>query len=379
MMVFAAFMVAVYPLGVPMLFLVLLAKSRDAINPRGVDFEFSAIAQRTSDPSITVFRPLFEPFKPSLWFFEIIDLWRRILMLSTLVLIPGDKPVRVAVGLFLALVFAAVYRELEPYATNSLNMLSTAAMWQIVLVFVAGLFITGRPFGYDDLLLGAFLLVASLIFIATAMVLQAVHGTAKLELEHRVLEHEAREVDLALSHAELLACVDSVAEHNQASQRQVSGQEKPDDRTGRSSTPGTLSSPSRARTTVLRSGSKSRAGALVEYLNVNHARSLHTITNSLWCGKQPIDFFNEGAYPCFVIPHSKLIKYHTLPMHEEALKLGTVVELRAETLVPSSAQTYFISQNWEGAQGSELNGATHPDNAMNVSLTYNNRPGVGST
>ena len=329
MMIFASIMVALYPIGVPMLFLVLLTKDRDAINPRGFDFDFSAIAQRNADPSITVLKPLFEPFKPSLWFFEVIDLWRRILMLGTLVLVPGGRPVRAAVGLFLALMFAAVYRELEPYATNSVNILSAAAMWQIVLVFLAGLLITGRPFGYDDFILGVFLLLVSLFFFATAIILQTTHGTAKLELEHRILEHEAREVDLALSHAELLACVDSVAGHDKANQRRLSGQEE-------------------------------------EYSAVKFARAVHN-SNS-WCAKHPKRFFDDGAYPCFVIPHSNLVNFQRLPMHEDALKLGTVVELRAETLVPSSAHTYFVSQNWEGALGSEPNGARHPDNALNVSL-----------
>ena len=333
---FAVCMLLIYPIGMPLLFLFLLSQSREDINPSGFDFEFSAIAQRNSDPKLTTLKPLFEPYKPSLWFFEAIDLWRRIVMMGTLTFIPG-KPTRAAVGLFLSILFSALYRELEPYAAQSVNTLSTAAHWQVVLVFLSGLIIVGKPFGYDDSVMGLMLLFVSFFFIATAVVLQSIHGTAKLELEQRVLEHEAREVDLALSHAELLACVDSVA--------------SPID-VGKSARRISVGAPEET---------------IVEYLQSDKAKK----PRKPWCGKKPKSFFDDGAYPCYVVPHSTLVKYERLPVHEHALKDGMLLELRMETRVPSSSHTFFVSQNWEGALGTGPNGAgQHPDNAMNTKLRW---------
>ena len=281
-------------------------------------------------------KPLFEPYKPKLWYFEAIDLWRRIIMMGTLVFIPG-KPTRAAVGLFLSMLFAAFYRELEPYAANSVNTLSTAAMWQVVLVFLSGLVITGRPFGYQDSLLGLFLLLVSLIFIAMAVILQSIHGTAKLELEQRVLEHEAREVDLALSHAELLACVDSV-------QGQVD---------------------------LGKSGRRISVTPETSTVTYVQSKAAKPAASTPWCGKRTKSFFDNGAYPCWVVPHSTLVKHERLPVHEHALKADLLIELRMETRVPSSSHTFFVSQNWEGALGTGPNGAgQHPDNAMNTKLRW---------
>lgn len=52
------------------------------------------------------------------------------------------------------------------------------------------------------------------------------------------------------------------------------------------------------------------------------------------------------SYRCYVVSLSNLKKYARLPIHEDALFAGDLDLLEPSSLVPTSAFTYFVSQNW---------------------------------
>jgi len=76
---FAGFMIIVYPIGIPLVFLALLATKRDRINPRA-DSELLAYSQRAADATLSPLRILFDSYRPAVWWFEVLDLVRRNLM-----------------------------------------------------------------------------------------------------------------------------------------------------------------------------------------------------------------------------------------------------------------------------------------------------------
>ena len=66
-----------------------------------------------------------------------------------------------------------------------------------------------------------------------------------------------------------------------------------------------------------------------------------------------------------MISLSRLEKYRRCPCHEDALLAGDLEKLTPLSSAPSSAFTYFISQNWE-----TFGDDPHPDNARNTKLEW---------
>lgn len=73
-------MLFVYPLGTPLLYLVLLCRNSDRLNPKHASSEHDAIEIRRNDAGLRHLRPLFVGFRVDLWYFEVVDLIRRIIM-----------------------------------------------------------------------------------------------------------------------------------------------------------------------------------------------------------------------------------------------------------------------------------------------------------
>ena len=66
-----------------------------------------------------------------------------------------------------------------------------------------------------------------------------------------------------------------------------------------------------------------------------------------------------------VISLGSLRDYERLPVHEDGLRAEKLDILTATTTNPSSAFTYFISQNWE-----TFGDAPHPDNNRNTKISW---------
>ena len=71
------------------------------------------------------------------------------------------------------------------------------------------------------------------------------------------------------------------------------------------------------------------------------------------------------------MPHEKMKSFPRMICHEDALEAGSIVVLRKDSHEPSPSHSYFVSQNWEGEDGSGLNGkGKHPDNSKNTKLLW---------
>lgn len=321
---FAWFNVLVYPVGCPMFYFYLLYRSKGKISPSRASSEFTALAIRSSDMSVAHLRPLFSMYSTGCWYWEVVDVYRRILMMGPLVFIEG-KPTRAATGFLVSILFAAGYREAHPYASASLNALSTAANWQVVVVYAAGVVITGRPFGYSDWALGAILVVVCVAILFLVVALQLARGSSLTEVHHAIMEFEAREADLKLSHAEFIGVLDQHAQ-----ERYGNGDELT--RRASKSLSSLAEQPSSVQVYRVDNGTTKKAS----YLRSRVGRVLGLPNKK--------DGFNDTFYPCYVVEHAMLWTFQKLPFHEHALADGLLEELAPNSRVPSPSHSYFISQ-----------------------------------
>lgn len=129
--VYAGLMIVVYPLGIPAFYAFLLYRDRSVLmkseSKRGADSER---VRPTSD--------LWTPYKPSMFFYEVIECMRRILLAGVVVFIYPNTAAQLAVTLMLAFSFAMIAEGLAPYASRWDTWISrTGHVVVVVSIYVA--------------------------------------------------------------------------------------------------------------------------------------------------------------------------------------------------------------------------------------------------
>ena len=91
--------------------------------------------------------------------------------------------------------------------------------------------------------------------------------------------------------------------------------------------------------------------------------------------------FTKRNYPCWVISLTNLAQFKELPEHESCV--DSLEELLPDSVSPSCAFSFFISQNWEGGRPGvsgqgffNVRGRAHPDNSLNTKLRWLKRCAV---
>ncbi|CAN0076684.1 unnamed protein product, partial [Ectocarpus sp. 13 AM-2016] len=104
--VYAGLMILVYPVGIPCVFGWWLFKHRHELTQEGR--ERRAALKPAAD--------LWEPYKPSTYYYEVVECFRRIALTGFAVFIYPDSSAQVAIVLLLAIVFMVVSELLSPFA-----------------------------------------------------------------------------------------------------------------------------------------------------------------------------------------------------------------------------------------------------------------------
>ena len=107
--VYAGFMILFYTAGIPALYASLLFRNRRVLKDE-VSREESQRMQSFSD--------LWKPYKSSIFYYEVIECGRRVLLTGTVVFIYPDTSAQIAVTLMIAFVFAMISEGLAPYASK---------------------------------------------------------------------------------------------------------------------------------------------------------------------------------------------------------------------------------------------------------------------
>ncbi|CAM9855042.1 unnamed protein product, partial [Ascophyllum nodosum] len=104
--ILAGFMVVLYPVGIPAAYALFLFRYRNVLQDG---------SGRDTDPSVQATSSLWESYKPSRFYYEIVECARRVLLTSVLLLIKGDTSAQIAVTIMLAFFFAVTFEILAPY------------------------------------------------------------------------------------------------------------------------------------------------------------------------------------------------------------------------------------------------------------------------
>ncbi|CAM9127774.1 unnamed protein product [Ectocarpus sp. 6 AP-2014] len=105
-MVYAGFMCLVYPIGIPVAYLFFLYKARKG-------FKSEEEAMRTD---IAVLRPLWQPYRQSVYYYEVVECFRRVTLSGLVIFILPNTAGQVMTGFLLSVAFFALFTVLDPYA-----------------------------------------------------------------------------------------------------------------------------------------------------------------------------------------------------------------------------------------------------------------------
>jgi hypothetical protein len=119
--------IAVYQ-SVPILWMVLLYRKKYALNPPASRND-EKLAQfiRSCNPELSSIKFLFAEYKCSMWWFEILDMYRRIFFIGILPLVSRNSAVRASLGCILAIVCYVFFRENNPYRVDFTNSIAYVA------------------------------------------------------------------------------------------------------------------------------------------------------------------------------------------------------------------------------------------------------------
>ncbi|CAN0415640.1 unnamed protein product [Ectocarpus sp. 12 AP-2014] len=104
-MVYAGLMIGVYPVGIPLVFAIVLWRKRSRLT----------VADRDDDVTIEPMKELWQPYRKDVYFYEIIECLRRVTLSGVVVFIFPNSTAQIVVTFLIALFFYVVSEALHPY------------------------------------------------------------------------------------------------------------------------------------------------------------------------------------------------------------------------------------------------------------------------
>ena len=174
-------------LSIPLVWLVLLFSRRHRLNPKTSDPK-AVMTLRNEDPDLRPLAFLFNVYEPRLYYWEVFEMYRRVLFVGALPLVSSSQARLAALGVALGLASAIVYREIEPFVRASSNVLGHVAQYCILLTFGAALVINVKLMtNFDNFTVGFILVLANLAIVFLALGLGAYRHYLD---ERRIWKHQ---------------------------------------------------------------------------------------------------------------------------------------------------------------------------------------------
>ena len=126
----AYFFLLLWPIGMPLIFLLVLFPSREALRQK----------RSTRMVKATVF--LHTEYDPMFFWWEIVTLTQRLVLTGWVLLIPVENEIwRFFFGLLTVFGYLSLLQFVQPYKRKGLNTLAIAAQFSLVCIFLGGAFI----------------------------------------------------------------------------------------------------------------------------------------------------------------------------------------------------------------------------------------------
>jgi hypothetical protein len=131
------FFIALYQL-IPVIWITVLYRVRHDLNPQTLTSHDKKLALfvRDKNPSLAPLRFLFIDYKCDKWWFEVVDMYRRIIFIGILPLTSSDPGKRASLGVVLAIMSVAYFREEQPYRISFTNFIAYAAQVCVCVFFL---------------------------------------------------------------------------------------------------------------------------------------------------------------------------------------------------------------------------------------------------
>ena len=130
--IYAAFMLVAYPLGIPILFSLLLLRNRKALVNTSLRNDTRDLLQQSASN-------LWKPSKPSAFYYEVVECGRRVMLTGVVVFIYPNTAAQIAITLAIAFIFAFTSERLDPYDSHWDGWVSRIGHVMVVLTMYVAL------------------------------------------------------------------------------------------------------------------------------------------------------------------------------------------------------------------------------------------------
>lgn len=143
----AILMIFIYPVGIPLLYFCLLYSKRNELNPdidekvEAEELEALKLEMREENDSLASISFLFDAYEPQLWWWEVLECVRRLLLTGMMVFFLEGTAVQIVIGIMIALASVKVYGFYLPFIDDGDDVLAEVAQWQTFLVLFGALLI----------------------------------------------------------------------------------------------------------------------------------------------------------------------------------------------------------------------------------------------
>lgn len=134
---YAALMILVYPIGTPLVYLVMLLSKRRILRS-------SSLVAREHGfhcPNIGSILFLVQSYKAEFYWFEILETGRRLILASAIGVVSSDSAASPVLGILICYFFNYVFGELKPYTKSDDNQQAIVLSYSLSLLFLAALMI----------------------------------------------------------------------------------------------------------------------------------------------------------------------------------------------------------------------------------------------
>jgi hypothetical protein len=119
---------------IPVVWMIVLYRQREELYPahgfHSFEEEEEFYLARASNPNLSPLKFLFNSYKCSKWWFEVPEMYRRIVFIGILPLVSSVSATRASFGCLLAIISAVMFREEQPYWLKSTNLVAyVAQVW----------------------------------------------------------------------------------------------------------------------------------------------------------------------------------------------------------------------------------------------------------
>ena len=178
-------MMLVYPFGITAMYAVLLTINRKKIKNEN----------RAVDPSLRKIAFLFEMYEPRMWWFEVFECMRRLLLTGMLVFVDPGSSNQIIVAMLISIVSIVVYSHLLPFINDDDDQLAVVSNWAVFFTLFGALIVRLRvneTEGYDNNVFGLLLIAINSAGL-TLVVFQTLYGpvASVLKYFHKKHKHNA--------------------------------------------------------------------------------------------------------------------------------------------------------------------------------------------